>query len=48
MKRIIVWVDTENKKVGQTIENIKRFLSSAGLEYNIVDVCEIGELGDSK
>jgi hypothetical protein len=48
MKRIIIWVDTKNRKVGQTIENIKKFLSSAGLKYNIVDVCEVAELGDSK
>jgi hypothetical protein len=47
MKRIIIWVDAKNKKVGQTIEDIKRFLSSVGLKYNIVDVCEIAE-GDSK
>jgi hypothetical protein len=47
MKRIIVWVDTENRKVGQTIENLKKFLSSAGLHYSVVDICEIAE-GDRK
>jgi len=47
MKRIIIWVDTKNRKVGQTIEDIKKFLKSVGLEYNIVDVCEVAE-GDSK
>jgi len=48
MKRIIIWVDTKNRKVGQTIENIKRFLNSEDLKYNIVDICEVVELGDSK
>jgi hypothetical protein len=47
MKRIVIWVNTKNKKVGQTIEDIKKFLRSAGLEYNIVDICEIAE-EDSK
>jgi len=47
MKRIIVWVDTENMKVSQTLENLKKFLRSAGLQYSVVDVCEIAE-GDRK
>ena len=47
MKRIVIWVNTKNRKVGQTIEDIKRFLRSAGLEYCIVDICEIAE-GESK
>lgn len=48
MKRIIVWVDAKNRKVGQTLENLKKFLSSAGLQYSIVDVCELAEPGDDK
>jgi hypothetical protein len=47
MKRIVIWVDTENMKVAQTIEYIKKFLNSAGLKYNIIDICEITE-GESK
>jgi hypothetical protein len=47
MKRIIIWVDTENMKVGQTIENLKKFLRSAELQYSVVDICEIAE-GDRK
>ena len=47
MKRIIVWVDTENKKVGKTVESLKKFLSSARLQYSVVDICEIAE-GDRK
>jgi hypothetical protein len=41
-------MNTKKRKVGQTVENIKIFLSSAGLKYNIIDVCEVAELGDSK
>jgi hypothetical protein len=47
MKRIIVWVDTENMKVGQTLQSLKKFLSSAGVQYSVVDICEIAE-GDRK
>jgi len=47
MKRIILWVDTENMKVAQTLENLKKFLRSAGLQYCVLDICEIVE-GDGK
>jgi hypothetical protein len=47
MNRIIVWVNTENMKVGQTLENIKKSLSSAGVRYSVVGVLEIAE-GDRK
>ncbi|HXX88301.1 MAG TPA: hypothetical protein VEH86_07660 [Candidatus Acidoferrum sp.] len=48
MKRIILWVDTENSEVSQTLKNLKKFLNTAATKYSIVDVCEIAELGDSK
>jgi len=48
MKRIIIWVDTKNRKVGQTLESLKKYLRSAGLQYNIVDICELADQGDSK
>jgi len=48
MKRIIVWVDTKNTDVGQTLENLKKFLSSAGLNYSIIDICELAKLGEDK
>jgi hypothetical protein len=48
MKRIIIWLDSKNEKVDKTLENLKKLLSSTGLDYTIVDVCEISEQGDRK
>jgi hypothetical protein len=47
MKRIVLWVDTENMKVAETLEDLKKFLRSAGLKYCVLDVCEVAE-GDTK
>jgi len=48
MKRIIVWVDSKGDNVKRALEELKKFLSSAGLRYTIVEVCELIESEDSK
>lgn len=48
MKRIIIWVDSKSEKVDKTLENLRKLLSSTGLKYSIIDVCELAEQGDDK
>jgi len=48
MKRIIVWVDSKSDNVEQARERLKKFLSSLGLRYTIVEVCELIEPKDGK
>jgi hypothetical protein len=48
MKRIIIWVDSKNEKFDKTLENLKKLLSSTGLNYSIIDICELAEQGDNK
>lgn len=48
MKRVIIWVDSKSDKVEEVREKLKKFLSSMGLRYTIVEVSEIMEPEDSK
>jgi len=48
MKRIIVWVDSKSDDVEQACERLKKFLSSTGLRYTIVEVCELIEPEDGE
>ena len=48
MKRIIVWVDSKSDNVEQAREELKKFLSSFGIRYTIVEVCELIEPEDGK
>lgn len=40
MNRVTIWVDCGNEKV-KVIRKIENFLKSLGVEYTVVDVCEI-------
>lgn len=47
MKRIVVWIDSKDDDVKRVRRRLEKLLSSLGLWYNIVDVCEL-VLEDSK
>ena len=48
MKRIIIWVNSRDETVDKTLENLKKLLKTTGLEYSIIDICELAEQGDKK
>jgi len=41
LKRIIVWIDSKDNDVERVRRRLEKLLSSMGLSYNIVDVCEL-------
>ena len=41
MKRIIVWVDSADKETIDVQQQIKDFLSQAGLKFTVFDCCEL-------
>jgi len=47
MKRIVIWVDVKSREFEQVLEKLKESLSSIGIKYSIVEVCEL-KPGDTK
>jgi len=41
MKRIVVWVDVKSEEFEKVLKKLKKSLSSMGIKYNIVEVCEL-------
>ncbi|MEM3627361.1 MAG: hypothetical protein QXZ25_04975 [Candidatus Bathyarchaeia archaeon] len=48
MKRIVVWVDSEDQDAKQICEKLKKVLSSAKLSHTIIDVRDIKLLKNEK
>jgi hypothetical protein len=47
MKRIVIWVDVKNEELEQVLKKLKESLSSKGIKYSMVEVCELMP-GDTK
>jgi hypothetical protein len=43
MKRIIVWIDSENKESDEVRKWLEKLLRSMELSYTIVETCELRE-----
>ncbi len=43
MKRIIVWVDSQDKDTNTVRKRLKAYLAKAGLRYTIYDTAELIE-----
>ena len=41
MKRIVIWVDVKNEETEQVLKKLKKSLSSVGIKYSIVEMCEL-------
>ena len=47
MKRIVIWIDVKSEEFEQVLKKLKDSLSSIGIKYSIVEVCELVS-GDTK
>lgn len=48
LKRITVWIDSQDDDVEQACKRLEKLLSSVGLQHKIVDICELKWLEDDK
>jgi hypothetical protein len=47
MKRIVIWIDVKSEEVEKVLKRLKKSLSSVGIKYSVVEVCELMS-GDTK
>jgi hypothetical protein len=48
VKRISVWIDSKNESADQVLAKLNEFLARTGLNYRIVEICEIVQSEESK
>jgi len=48
MKRVIIWIDSKNDKLDQVMMKIRKSLNSFKVNYSIVDISELRDMGEDK
>ncbi|HML02153.1 MAG TPA: hypothetical protein VK487_02140 [Candidatus Bathyarchaeia archaeon] len=41
MKRIVISIDVKNEEIERVLKKLKKSLSSVGIKYSIVEMCEL-------